>query len=114
MKTTVKKVSLVLLAAFVLMSISGCEDRDTDKNISVTPQSTDLIGTGDTVVLVAADPVSDIVMPLVWTVSNPSLGGIMSSSGDSAVYESNGTRGQNSITVRDDSEREGVAVVEQR
>ena len=114
MKTSVQIASLVLMAALVLVSVSGCEDRDTDANIAVTPQTTDLVGPGDTVVLVAADPDADLVMPLVWSVSNPSIGGILSASGDSAVYESNGTRGQNTITVLDETDSEGVAVVEQR
>lgn len=114
MKTSVQIASLVLMAALVLVSVSGCEDRDTDANIAVTPQTTDLVGPGDTVVLVAADPDGDLVMPLVWSVSNPAIGGILSANGDSAVYESNGTRGQNTITVLDETDSEGVAVVEQR
>jgi hypothetical protein len=114
MKTSVQIVSLAIMATLVLVSVSGCESRDKDANIAVTPQTTDLVGPGDTVVLVAADPDADLVMPLVWSVSNPSIGGILSASGDSAVYESNGTWGQNTITVLDQSDREGVAVVEQR
>ena len=55
-----------------------------------------------------------LVMPLMWSVSNPSVGGILSASGLSAIYESNGTRGQNSVTVVDQSDAEGVAAIEQR
>lgn len=114
MKTGIQIVLLVLMAGLVIASISGCEDRDTGANIVITPQSSTITGVGTTVVLVAADPNTDLVMPLMWSVSNPSIGGILSASGNSAVYESNGTRGQNTVTVTDSTDREGVAAISQQ
>lgn len=103
-----------VLAGLVIAPLTGCEDRDTNDDISVTPKTSTLNGAGATVVLTVDDPDASLVRPLMWSVSNPSLGGILSAAGDSAVYESNGTRGQNSVKVIDQSDREGVVVVEQR
>ncbi len=114
MKTAIQIALLVLMAGLVVISISGCEDRDTASNITLTPQDSTVTGVGATVVLVAADPEGSLVMPLMWSVSNPTLGGILSASGSSAVYESNGARGQNTVRVIDQTDKEGVAVISQR
>lgn len=112
------------LAAVVIMAGSaGCEDAETKSGLSVDPPSSDLIGRGATVVLTASMPGDiavttninqEVILPLQWSVSNPSLGGIMRSAGYSAVYESNGTIGQNVIIVKDGYGREGLASVNQR
>ncbi len=52
--------------------------------------------------------------PLEWSVSTPSLGTIRSASGNTAVYESLGGEGNNIITVRDQDDNKGQAVVVQR
>ena len=57
---------------------------------------------------------SQLILPLKWQVSNPSLGRIARSAGYSAVYESFGGRGQNYVTVEDQVGREGIAVVNHR
>ena len=112
------------LAAVVIMAGSaGCEDAETKSGLSVDPPSSDLIGRGATVVLTASMPGDiavttninqEVILPLQWSVSNPSLGGIMRSAGYSAVYESNGAIGQNVIIVKDGYGREGLASVNQR
>lgn len=55
---------------------------------------------------------SAIFLPLEWSVSDPALGRIAASAGYSAVYESwTDGHGQNIVTVRDQVERTGIAVV---
>jgi hypothetical protein len=54
-----------------------------------------------------------LVLPLVWSVSDSSLGVIKASEGMTAIYESTGTIGNNTITVRDQGDKAGVAVVNQ-
>jgi len=51
--------------------------------------------------------------PLEWSVSTPSLGFIRTSSGNTAIYESLGGRGNNIVTVRDQDGKTGQAVVVQ-
>lgn len=105
-----------------ILAAVSCEDAETRSAIEVTPDHADLYGNGATAVFTAeavfnpdtTNRNEELVYPLEWSVSNPSLGGIMKSAGNSAVYESNGTRGQNVVIVRDQFGREGLAGVSQR
>ena len=106
--------------------LAGCESASTDTGITVTPEETTLEGIGATVLLTASSPTPPVTaadgtnievtlyLPLEWTVSNPDLGGILASAGYTAVYECNGTIGQNVITVTDQAGNEGEAAVSQR
>lgn len=58
--------------------------------------------------------VSQIFLPLEWTVGSPHLGRILVSAGYTAIYESFGGKGQNVVTVFDRAGRAGVAVVNHR
>lgn len=94
----------------------GCESVETNQTaIAVTPASTTLAEGRGTVVLTAApantNAVPKLYLPLVWTVSNPALGRIEATGGAGAVYIGNGGAGANPIVVRDQRNREGVAVV---
>jgi hypothetical protein len=51
--------------------------------------------------------------PLQWSVSTPSIGFIRSASGNTAIYESLGGKGNNIIKVRDQDDNTGQAVVVQ-
>jgi hypothetical protein len=55
-----------------------------------------------------------LFLPLEWSVSDPSLGTIISSAGFSAVYRSTGKVGDNVVTVRDQGDAAGTTVVVQR
>lgn len=112
---------LVVIA--IMAGAAGCEDAETRSGLTVDPPSSELIGRGATVVLTVSMPGDvavttninqEVILPLRWSVSNPSLGGMMRSAGYSAVYESNGTIGQNVIMVTDGYGREGLAAVNQR
>jgi hypothetical protein len=104
-----------------LLGTVGCESNTQRTAISVSPSSTTLGGESNletTVVLTAhAVQVSTnlIVLqyPLTWSVSDDSLGTITASGGNSAIYARTGGSGVNSITVHDQGDAEGVAVVTQ-
>jgi hypothetical protein len=57
---------------------------------------------------------TSLALPLVWTASDAALGGIKSSAGVTAIYQSTGKVGNNVITVRDQGESEGIAVITQQ
>ena len=107
----------------LMLLVTGCEDAETGSALTVTPSEVNVTGVGATSYFTAAARVDageatnrneEIIYPLVWSVSNPTLGGLMSSAGDSAVYESNGRKGQNVVFVKDGFGREGLAVINQR
>ena len=92
----------------------GCESTGSGTTILVEPSSAVLQGR-DAVTFTAGVSSNDtLVLPLVWSVSNPVLGSIIGTGGVTAVYESNGTRGNNTITVTDEGTGEGVVLVTQQ
>ncbi len=110
---------VVLAAGLSVAVLSGCESTETaDTSITVTLSSSSISGKA-AVTLTAAlsggtNSTTELALPLVWTVSDSSLGGIKSSAGVTAIYESTGKHGNNAITVRDQGDSEGVAVVSQQ
>lgn len=123
MKTVCKRMVWIgLLTVGLAFGTTGCDDAETGSALIVTPEDSEVAGNGSTVFLTAAlasddDPTNrneEIIYPLEWSVRNPTLGGIMNSSGNSAVYESNGARGQNVVFAKDQFGREGLAVINQR
>jgi len=111
---------VAVLAAGIVMV--GCEDAS-NHSITVTPAASSLDvteGSQNAVVLTASNGPSntvartnELLYPLEWSVTEPSLGNISSSGGNSAVYTRTGARGSNTIIVRDQGDGEGVAVVTQ-
>lgn len=112
MRQHVMWASAALLA--VLCLVTGCEDVDTAEGLALSPSSALLTAPGDTVNFVVNTTNRTIFFPLEWTVTNPDLGTIHTTSGGSAVYESFGYVGNNIVTVSDQSGAEGVATVQQR
>jgi len=118
-KIQIAVITGIVLSLFLMI---GCEDADTASVLVITPSSSEVSGIGATVMLKAGmgDALSvsnrsnQMILPLSWSVSNPSLGGIMSSRGYSAVYESRGKVGQNVVFVKDNYGREGLAVINQK
>lgn len=144
MKTKwMKAIGAGLVLAGWLGFAAGCgDDVETDTALAIDPAKSEITGQGTTVFMTVWDPdsavyetipsqraksgsqdsattltnglSSQIMLPLEWSVSNPSLGRIYMCRGYSAVYESLGGRGQNIVVVTDAAGREGLAVVEQR
>ena len=103
-----------LLAVNLLAT--GCESTSSaDEVIKVTPESSTLVGKRATASFVASatSTNSPLVLPLEWSVGRGDLGKFLATEGVTAVYESNGKVGNNTITVQDKIGQSGVAVVNQ-
>jgi hypothetical protein len=106
--------ALVLGALAAWALVTGCESTTgTDTVITVAPATADANRAGATVVFTASMGTNSMVLPLIWTVDHPELGRILSSVGVTAIYESSGVAGTSTITVRDQTTAEGLAVVYQ-
>jgi hypothetical protein len=110
----------VMLAGVIGMLIVGCESTETTGSaITVTLSASTITGKGAVTLTAASggggtNTTAGLALPLVWTVSDAALGHIKSSAGVTAVYESSGKVGNNAITVYDQGDSEGVAVVVQQ
>jgi hypothetical protein len=103
-----------LLAVNVL--VTGCESTSSQEEvIKLTPVAATLSGGTPTVTFFAyaASTNTPLVLPLEWSVARSDLGRILNASGVSAVYESSGRVGNNTITVEDQVGQSGVASIEQ-
>lgn len=100
--------------AVVGFMIVGCESTKTEDNvITINPASVTLTNDWETVTFTASLTSSNVALalPLVWSVSDPDRGRIRASGGLTAIYEATNHRGNNTITVRDQGDNEGIAVV---
>lgn len=114
---------LVASVAVAAVLLVGCETGGASASLTVDPSSVDLTGAATnsatftfTVVASTNDTVTGLrplSLPLTWTVSDPSLGSIVTSAGLSAGYVPTSLSGVNVITVRDQYGAEGVATVAQ-
>jgi len=115
MKTVNTWVLAGLMAMFVAgLAMVGCESTQTTDNvITVSPASVTLTNDWATVVFTASLTSSNTVLalPLIWSVSDPARGTIRASGGLTAIYEGKNLGGNNTITVRDQGDNSGIAVV---
>lgn len=97
---------------------TGCESAGGTGGVAISPSSKVLGGESSnatSVVDFTAQVTDPLALPLSWRVSNAALGNIISASGSNATYKANsGAKGDNVITVRDQYENEGSAVVTQQ
>jgi len=97
------------------LGIVGCEStKTTDNVITISPASVTLSNDWATVVFTASGVSGTntaLALPLMWSVSDPARGTIRASGGLTAIYEANTLGGNNTITVKDQGENEGIAVV---
>ena len=117
MKRLCGMMGVILVAALSWFWVAGCESTSTaDSAITVTPSAVTLTDSNRTVMLAASLASSNkvLVLPLNWSVSDPSLGTIKASQGLSAVYESTGHVGNNTVTVRDQASSDGLALITQQ
>lgn len=116
MKTANAWVLAGLVAVVVSgFAIVGCEStKTTDNVITVTPAEK-TVTNWQTVVFTASLSASStnaaLALPLEWTVSDPARGTIRASGGLTAIYEAKNLGGNNTITVKDQGDNEGIAVV---
>lgn len=114
-----KTVNAFVLAGLVSavmagMAMVGCETTTTTENVVViSPASKTLTNNWETVVFTASYASTNVALalPLEWSVSDPARGSITSSGGLTAIYQGKNVKGNNTITVRDQGENSGIAVV---
>lgn len=105
-----------MLVAFAVMSFTGCEEATGLNGLSIVPSSVRLnpLSNSNYVDFAVSSSVSnDLVLPIEWSVSNPDLGYIDYRGGYKARYFRNPVNGDNVITVRDQYNNEGSALVKQ-
>ncbi len=95
----------------------GCEESPTNVTINITPP---LAATTNWTVVrfvaslsVATNSTDELYYPLEWSMSDPNIGRFRSAEGDTAVYETVGWPGVQTITVRDQAGHVGTAGVAQ-
>ena len=118
-----KKISFAtgMVMAMVVLTAglwTGCESAGNTDGVSLSPSGVTL-GSGSTnganAVVFTAVVHDPLALPLVWSVSNPSLGTIVSASGSNATYSANtGRTGNNIVTVQDQYDNKGSAVITQQ
>ncbi len=114
-----KKVKGCLLAGLAMAVLTGvvmvgCETTKSEDNvISISPANTVLTNDYATVVLTAsfAGTNTATALPLKWSVSNPERGTITGSGSMIAIYQSTRLGGENMVTVKDQGDNEGTAIV---
>lgn len=115
MHTKLRSVAAGLVATVItVLVIAGCESTKTESNvIAISPASITLSNDWETVTFTAslASTNAALALPLVWSVSNPDRGSIRASGGLTAIYEATNHGGNNTVTVRDQGDNEGIAVV---
>lgn len=115
MKTGNAWVLAGLAAAVVAgMAFVGCEStKTTDSVMTISPASVTLTNDYATVVFTASFSSTNtvLVLPLIWSVSNPERGTINTSGAMSALYQGTRLGGENTVTVRDQGDNAGTAFV---
>jgi len=107
-----RETAVVLVIGLAIGSVmTGCEG--SGDALNVYPVNSGMGTNVTTVSLSVVSSTKEIVFPLEWSVSNPALGSITSTSGYSAVYTRTAVNGMNNITVRDQNWTEGKATVNQ-
>ena len=105
---------IIATLTFTLTLLTGCESSSPGtSSIEVTPATTDLVGEDSVLLTAAAANDIELLLPLTWSVENPTLGRIVSSAGLSAVYESTNAEGSSAVTVTDQIGRDGLAIIRQ-
>ena len=108
---------LVVCATFIagMAFLAGCESADGLSGLTVTPSSATLTPASNTVTFVAGVSVTNsLALPVEWSLRDASLGSIIASTADSAIYKRSSKNGDNVITARDQYGNTGNATINQR
>lgn len=109
-------ISFVVGLTVVLLVAVGCEKTQTGIVLEVAPSVSTIPPLGTVVLRIsipdATNSTQKIYYPLTWTVSKASLGTIQEAVGNSAVYVATTIEGVNTVIVRDQTEAEGIALIE--
>ncbi len=115
MKRPLMETGCGLLLGAALLAAVGCDPTASDNTIIVTPSGTEIDLNTQTRLTASlpegADEDRALYYPLEWSVKHPSIGVVLHTQGDSAVYMHH-TRGRvNIVMVRDQAGSEGFASV---
>ena len=105
----------VLLGA--LLHMTGCEEGDPDRWLTISPAEIVLNDETATVTFVANVTTNDdagFATPIEWRMTDPTLGAFIGGSGNSIIYGRYPETGVNVITAEDPYGAEGTAIVTQR
>jgi uncharacterized lipoprotein YajG len=94
--------------------ITGCETTETTDNaMTITPGAAILTNEVSLVTFTVSTASTNValILPLIWSVGDASMGHIRASDGMTAIYESTSKKGNNTVHVRDQGDSEGVASV---
>ena len=97
-----------LVIVVLLMGVAGCEDGG-NGGLSISPGSVSFDASN---IMTIFFTVNNGVPPYSWSVDNSNLGSL-SASGDTAVYTSTSSIGENRITVTDATASSASATIEQ-
>jgi hypothetical protein len=108
-----------LAALVVLLVFEGCEKDTNAGALTVSPGDVTLSGSSNCVTLSVTVDTNATDRPfsgtgLEWTVSDPSLGNILLTSGNQAYYCRTAQAGDNLLVVRDAYGAEGWVTIHQR
>ncbi len=112
-----KTANTIMGLLIVVLFATGCEKTTTRAVIEVSPDAA-AVDIRGAVTFTASIPEAEretrqLYYPLEWQVSNPGLGSVRQTAGDTAVYVAGDSEGVNTITVRDQAGAEGVAAITQ-
>lgn len=108
--------SLCLLSVVVwVVLVTGCDEAKDIRVLTVSPENVVLSGISNTVVFtVDQATLLELSLPLVWSVSDSANGSVVGSGGNRATYARTGRDGVNVITVVDQFDAAGTAIVDQQ
>ena len=104
----------LIVAAVAGLALVGCETTKSEANvITLTPATATLTNDYATVVFTASfsGTSNSLALPLQWSVSNPERGTITASGSMMAIYRATWRGEENVVTVRDQGDNEGTAIV---
>jgi hypothetical protein len=116
--------AIVFVVVFPMLQV-GCEEAEGVDGLTISPSAHSLSGDEGRKTFTAyssgalettngvGSALSGLALPLVWSVSDSTLGSIVASSGITAIYERTAANGVNTITVIDQYANEGYATVSQ-
>lgn len=120
MRMSIRKMcgGLILSGLFLALLQTGCEESTGLSGLSLEPATVEMTPDMKTQVFRVSNQsntvAGSLAVPFKWSVSDPSLGVIVASSGTTATYSRNMRNGINTIIVRDQYDNEGYATVNQQ
>ena len=106
--------ALMVVSVGICFSLSGCETAEGLKGLVVEPGYVTLTPSSNLVVLsVSSNSLGALSLPIEWSMTDSSLGTLMSQSGNQVIYQRSAANGQNVIIARDQYESEAYVTIEQ-